>query len=821
MGSRRAMGRWGWRLLRREWRQALVLGLVAIAIALTSFAVIAGTNAIEPIQHHGAATHEITLFVGRHTSMGLAKILTDKLDHPAIFSARTVRQNGSIHTFQVSDRDLQNPLIGPEFRLTQGKLPVAPGEVAMTRQLFKSFNVDIGDTVAMDGKTVRAVGRIEDPSDLHRWHVVVPPGGLNAPTEVHALVEISASDGEEFLNRNMIGEPLMIRFFADQNQTIRRAAIALAISIVASVAMLEVGLLCAAGFAVIGRRRIRQFGLLGAIGARERQIRQAMALNGLAVGLVGGVIGVSVGFGMSLLMQSTIEEAIGARIGFWNIPWPMTLLLVAMGSLTSTVSAWWPARAISKRSIVESLAARRPQPRKVRRTAAAGLVASTVGAIVFRRSVATNQPTVAGGSLVVAILGILLLTPAAISQVGKLAARLPLTPRIAARDLARHQGRSAAAVAALTVALGIPLAVTLAGTSKDATINARVPNLPANVAIIRYAATLDVPSGDFDPIGPQTLFNPTTVRAELAAMADAIPGAHITEIFAARDPKARAHQVTELTGLSAEFRPLLKVSQFQKLPDKRQPGTRYFGSIWVATPQLLTAWNLNPALAASTSALLGPPRPGLVVTSDEQLPASNVPSSTASTLGLRSYSEAAAYWVPQRWVAEHHYEMALTGWMIDTPDPITIAQHVALLNAAGDHLTLTTMRAPELSSQLRLLSLIIGSAIAFSVLAFVVALVRSEASEEKRIFIAAGAQRRTRRRIGAATAFLLAATASVLAIPAGYLGLVAVMADPTGEYGLVFPIGVLTLVCVGFPTIAAAGAWLLTGRTTDVSHRQT
>ncbi len=812
MGSRRAMSRWGWRLVRREWRQqSLVIGLVSLSIAITSFVVTAGTNAIEPIHHYGSATQEITLFVGNHTPAQLKQILTDALDHPEIFSQRTrIRQQGSTETFDISDSPVHTKFGGEPFRLVAGTLPVTRNEAAVTRSLLSSFNSGVGGSITIGDNTYRVVGRLEDPSALNRRHVLVARGEVGSPTEVRALIGASSDPTNPFNRR--IRERMAIQNLGSQSN--RRIFTTLAISVLASIAMVEIGLLCATGFAVIARRRIRQFGMLSAIGAHERQIRQAMALNGLAVGIVGGTLGVALGFGASLTLQGAIEEMIGARIGFWGIPWSMMVPFVGLAAVTTTIAAWWPARTISRLSITESLASRRPQARTVRCTAALGLVFAIIGSITFGWAVAHEVTAVAAISIVVAIAGILLLAPAAVSRIGRVSARLPLPLRIAGRDLARHQSRSAVAIAALTIALGIPLALTIGGTSSDATLRKRLPNLPNNIARIRYIYAPDIPPNDFDPASMATEFDPASVRKELAAMAEAIPGSRVVEVLAAIDPAAPDDEIMLRTG-PVKRRPLLRVTRV----NPSQPGSVFQIPVWVATPELLAAWSLDPTLARSTSAVLGEPLAGLAVTSG-MAPSIRKANISVTPLGLLPYSETARYWIPQRWVQEHKFETKIIDWTLVAPDSITKGQRALLFNEAGDHLAVSTTRALQSSEGLRRTSLLIGSAIALAILAFIVALIRSDAIEEQQVLMAVGAPRQMRRTIAGATAIMLSGTAGLLAVPVGYLSLVAMMSNRNAKQGFVLPLGVLALVCVGFPILAGAGAWLLTGKTADFSRRR-
>ncbi|MBD0669213.1 hypothetical protein BU198_00395, partial [Streptomyces sp. CBMA156] len=93
------------------------------------------------------------------------------------------------------------------------------------------------------------------------------------------------------------------------------------------------------------------------------------------------------------------------------------------------------------------------------------------GAMQHDRPVAggydTRTLTVLGGS-VIAEFGLLLCTPMLIALIGRAAGRLPLGPRLALRDSARHRSRTAPAVAAVMAAVAGAVAIGVYTTSTDA-----------------------------------------------------------------------------------------------------------------------------------------------------------------------------------------------------------------------------------------------------------------------------------------------------------------------------------------------------------------
>ena len=60
---------------------------------------------------------------------------------------------------------------------------------------------------------------------------------------------------------------------------------------VATVFLLLASLVAAAGFAVVAQRRLRQLGMLAAIGATQKHLRLVLVTNGAIVGAIAAVAG--------------------------------------------------------------------------------------------------------------------------------------------------------------------------------------------------------------------------------------------------------------------------------------------------------------------------------------------------------------------------------------------------------------------------------------------------------------------------------------------------------------------------------------------------
>ncbi len=149
----------------------------------------------------------------------------------------------------------------------------------------------------------------------------------------------------------------------------------------ATVGLLLIGLIAAASFVVIAHRRMRQLGMLAAIGATEKQLRVGDAGQWRCdrcprcrdrrqrSGLVGW-------FGVAPL----VENAVGYRIDEFAVPWWLVVSAMLLAVVAGTAAAWWPARSVAR---VSRRCARCPagrhEPKPARRAAALAAVFAVVG----------------------------------------------------------------------------------------------------------------------------------------------------------------------------------------------------------------------------------------------------------------------------------------------------------------------------------------------------------------------------------------------------------------------------------------------------------
>jgi putative ABC transport system permease protein len=245
---------------------------------------------------------------------------------------------------------------------------------------------------------------------------------------------------------------------------------------VATVFLLLASLVAAAGFAVVAQRRLRQLGMLAAVGATEKQVRLVLLANGAVVGAIAALVGTAAGLAAWVAFAPTLESALDHRVDRLSLPWWLIATTILLAVFGATAAAWWPGRAASRLPVVIALSGRPPRPGRARHSAiaAAALIAVGVGCLAL--SDREKELLIVAG-IVATILGGLLLGPLAIRIFSRLAGRVPVAPRLALRDLARYQARSGAALAAVTLSLGIAAAVVVVASAEAAAQAAEPPTL--------------------------------------------------------------------------------------------------------------------------------------------------------------------------------------------------------------------------------------------------------------------------------------------------------------------------------------------------------
>jgi putative ABC transport system permease protein len=804
MAARRAVVRWAWRLFRREWRQqSLVLALLLVAVAATTagLGVAANTSTLQA-SSFGAADHLVTLSsTGAQVDADVAALRT-AFGTAEVIEHQKIPVPGSANAVDLRAQDPHGPYGRSMLRLNAGRYPQGPDEIAVTDRVAKTFNLRLGGTWDQGGRHRTVVGLVENPLNLLDRFALVAPGQATPADHVAVLIRATPA---EFAGKTLPSN-VSVEIRSEEPNTA-----SVAVLVLATIGLLFVGLLAVAGFTVMAQRRLRAFGMLGAIGASHRHIRLVLVANGVVIGAVGALAGAAAGLAGWFTFSPQLESLVGRRIDRFQLPWPPVLVAVLLAIVTAVCAAWWPARAAARVPVVVALSARPGPPRPARRFAALGgaLLLGGLGSLVAAQQ--TRVPFIIGGILATA-LGLLLLAPVGIAGLGRLARLAPVAPRLALRDLARYRARSSAALAAIGLAVGIAAAVALSAAVSVA--KAAVPiggNLPADQIIVWLSQ--DALNGPVPSLTPPQADN---ARLRVDAIAADLHATSVLPLQAVVDPNGPQER-----GGSGGRPPVQLGKPHPTMINGRQ-ATGFSSAeavpLFVATPELLGHYGIDPtSIDAGTD----------IVTSRASVDGYElIPGRYGDWrprlqhAALPTYTSLPGTLLTTHAVRSLHLTPIPAGWLVRAPRPLTQAQidqaqRTAL--AAG----LSVEARPTGADLARLADDATGTgiAVALGVLAMTVGLIRSETARDLHTLTAAGARRGTRRALTAATAGALALLGAVIGTAGTYLALLAWYHREPHWLGHV-PVLDLAAILIGLPVVAYAGGWLLAGKEAPTLARQ-
>lgn len=422
---------------------------------------------------------------------------------------------------EVLELDVDDPLVAGLVELTGGRWPTSADEVLVSDDLRDRGP---GDELSLaDGSTLEVVGTAESTRYTGYPRAFGLPGtfdlGRRAQTSV--LVGGGPVTWEQVRALNELGAPVTSRAVladpppADQlpmevqwgTEGLDSATIAVLVLVVVMV-LLEVVLLAGPAFAVGARRQARTLALVAAAGGTPAQARRVVLASGLVLGVGAAALGIGLGIPAAAALMPLFQLASDTRFGPFDLA-PLHLLAVAgFGVLSALLAAGVPAWLASRQDVVAVLGGRRGDARPSRRSPLLGLalLGAGVAAAWLGASRTTGGEVAIAVSAVLCVLGMILLVPVVVVAVARLARRLPLPLRFAARDAARHRTRTVPAVAAVAATVAGVVALGIALTSDEAqnreTYRASLPMGAATVTDYRTDADLDTYAAAVRDVAP-------------------------------------------------------------------------------------------------------------------------------------------------------------------------------------------------------------------------------------------------------------------------------------------------------------------------------
>ncbi|HEX5916592.1 MAG TPA: FtsX-like permease family protein [Nocardioides sp.] len=355
--------------------------------------------------------------------------------------------------------------------LEDGRFPASTGEALADVNRAKSSGVALGDVVRVGtgpaATDVEVVGLVDSPAAMGAA-LYVPWDDLRRFEDtlwVDAVAWGGTAAQARDVARGVTVEPSADWVAARQAEISRGVDVIALMALLFVVIALFVGVLVITNtFSILFAQRMRDFALLRCVGVTRRQLRRAIRLEALALGLVAATLGVVTGalagVGLVALVRHWFSDMGSAAL---DPVWTGTAF--AVGTLVTLGAAWLPTRSATR---VAPLAALRPDTGVDVRTAAGRwrLALSALGVsaglalLVVAVSASSVPAMLAGG--IVSFVGVLLLGPVLVPRLIRLAGGLPgagPVRRLATGNAVRNPRRTATTAASLLVGVTLTTAV--------------------------------------------------------------------------------------------------------------------------------------------------------------------------------------------------------------------------------------------------------------------------------------------------------------------------------------------------------------------------
>jgi putative ABC transport system permease protein len=392
--------------------------------------------------------------------------------------------------------------------------------------------------------------------------------------------------------------------------------------------------------------------------------------------------------------------------------------------------------------------------------------------------------------------GFLVAIPLVVTWIGRGAGQLPTAPRLAARDLARNGRRTAAALAAATIALALPVGVGALTLSQDAS-ERRVPFMAADqLSIGFFDGSVKPASGDSNRlVGDLQAAVPDSLVVPLRTAAETQPGTRKPKPILIEGPLVRS----------------------------QGHASRVSGDLLIGNADVLRAFHAEdgiPALESGSIVAVGPgaiDRGVVHITKGDgggpgvpgsyfDLPAVQAGSTSYASLG----SEPHTYVISADAAAAHGFVITRSSGrnpriVMRAPRDLSGADVRRARDVVSRYPGASVVSAADLGSKngpSRWAFGVGGAVLALAIVGVVVALLGAESRRDRAILAAVGAAPRTRRALAGASAWVVAAVAGSLAVPAGLVPVVVFRMAQTRDYPIIVPWAAIVVAILVVPMIA-------------------
>lgn len=264
-------------------------------------------------------------------------------------------------------------------------------------------------------------------------------------------------------------------------------------------------------FNIIVTQRVRELGLLRALGASRRQILVSVVAESFVTGVVASAVGITAGIAIAIGLQWLLKS-VGVELpSSATRILPRTVIVsLVLGTVVTVAAAIFPARRAARVAPIEAMRESGGVPSSsLRRRSVSGAVVTALGVGLLAVGLfgkPANAAAVVGAGAAVTFLGVAILSPLfarpLAAWIGAPFRGRALPGRLGRENAMRNPRRTASTASALMIGLGLVTFVAVAGASLKASASAALDR------VIR--SDFIVSTSSFSPFAPQ-------VAADLAA----------------------------------------------------------------------------------------------------------------------------------------------------------------------------------------------------------------------------------------------------------------------------------------------------------------
>jgi len=409
------------------------------------------------------------------------------------------------------------------FTIVEGKAPETRGQVVLDSGTAAGQNLSLGSTVTLATTSGPRQATIVGLSNFGPKVAANPQGDvlvnnadafdyLNSGQQQYTAIYAAAAQGidQQALASNIsqvVGSGFDVQtgssFMAQQEGLAQTIAVAITtgLQVFAYVALFVAIFIIYNTFTIVVTQRTRELALLRAIGASGRQIKRAIRIEALAVGVIASLIGMVVGIALFMTLVSvvpTVENLIGSSIST-SVSVSSVVQVLISGTLITFLSAvlpGWRAARTPPVAAMRVVDVDRSATSRFRIVFGSAMV--TTGVVLLVLGAATSTAWIVGVGTLVAFLSVLVGGPVLVHHFTRavaIPARLAGPPgHLALQNVERNARRTATTANALVIGVFMVVFVTAAGGALRDNLSARLSDLSDVDLMIQAEQSSSIPA---------------------------------------------------------------------------------------------------------------------------------------------------------------------------------------------------------------------------------------------------------------------------------------------------------------------------------------